>query len=347
MNTPNFHQQYLIEEFAEEYQRRRMSRRELLSRSLMATGSIALTASTLLILGCGGAETEPEPTSANTNASPGGPPETAPTTTSTPVAKAEDDPSVEGSDVTFSGPGSDILAYLARPTTPGSYPGIIVIHENRGLLPHFRDVSRRYAREGFVALAVDLASRLGGSEAAGDRLGQIPPNDLVADLQAGLDYLKQQDFVRADALGVTGFCFGGGYTFDLAASSPDVKAAVPYYGTARRAISMGLARTSAAVLVMYGELDSRITSEKADVEATLEQTGQAFEIVIHPGADHAFFNDTGGRYHEAAAAAAWTAYVDLVQTASCLSNPARAPQGLCTPAPAAAKAASSCREARR
>jgi carboxymethylenebutenolidase len=129
----------------------------------------------------------------------------------------------------------------------------------------------------------------------------------VADLQAGLDYLKQQDYVRADALGVTGFCFGGGYTFDLAAASSDIKAAVPYYGTARRAISMGLSETEAAVLVMYGETDSRITSERADVEAALTQAGVPFEVMVHAGAGHAFFNDTGGNYNEAAAEAAWTA----------------------------------------
>ena len=94
-------------------------------------------------------------------------------------------------------------------------------------MPHFKDVSRRYAREGFVALAVDLASRLGGSSNAGSRVGQIDPDSLVADLQAGVAYLKEQSYVRRDALGVTGFCFGGGYAFDLATASPDIKAAVP------------------------------------------------------------------------------------------------------------------------
>ena len=307
MKRPNEHQRYLIEEFVEEYQQRRMSRREMLRRSFLTTGSLAMTASTLLLLGCGSDDDEPESESGAATTAPASTPEATATTAATPAGAATEDSDVEAGDVTFAGPAGDLFGYLARPGADGSYPGILIIHENRGLLPHFEDVARRYAGEGFVALAIDLASRLGGSETAGESVGQVEPEDAVADLQAGLDYLKQQDFVRADALGVTGFCFGGGYTFDLAAASPDIKAAVPYYGTASRAISMGLSETEAAVLVMYGGNDTRITSESADVEAALTQAGVPFEIMVHQGADHAFFNDTGGRYNEAAAEAAWTA----------------------------------------
>ena len=307
MKTPNDHQRYLIEEFVEAYQGRAMSRRELLRRSLLVTGSLAMTASTLLLLGCGADDSEPEPQASEATAPPEASAEPAATASASPTGVPEDGSDVEGGEITFAGPAGDIFAYLARPSAEGSYAAIVVIHENRGLLPHFEDVARRYAGEGFVALAIDLASRLGGSGTAGESVGQIPPDDLVADLQAGLDYLKQQDFVLADALGVTGFCFGGGYTFDLAAASADIKAAVPYYGTARRAISMGLGETQAAVLVMYGESDTRITGERADVEAALGQSGAPFEIMVHAGADHAFFNDTGNRYNEAAAEAAWTA----------------------------------------
>jgi carboxymethylenebutenolidase len=310
MRTPNDHQRYLIEEFVEAYQERRMTRRELLRRSFLATGSLAMTATTLVILGCGSDDSEPEPSSGEATSPPAPSAEAGATTapeSTAPSGEPEDDSAVEASDITFAGPTGEIFAYLARPAAEGPYPGVLIIHENRGLLPHFKDVARRYASEGFVGLAVDLASRLGGSDTAAESLGQIPPVDLVADLQAGLDHLKQQDFVRADALGVSGFCFGGGYTFDMAAASPDIKAAVPYYGTARRAISMGLAETQAAVLVMYGETDSRITGEQDDVRATLEQAGVPFEIMVHQGAGHAFFNDTGSRYDPAAADAAWTA----------------------------------------
>jgi carboxymethylenebutenolidase len=214
---------------------------------------------------------------------------------------------IEASDVSFPGPASDILGYLARPAGDGPFAGILIIHENRGLLPHFKDVARRYAAEGFAAFAIDIASRRGGSEAAAGQLGQIDPEDLVEDLQAGIDYLQSQAFVDPEAIGVTGFCFGGGYAFDITAASPDVKAAVPYYGTARRALEIGLAETKAAVLVMYGANDSRITNERSDVEAALKASGSPYQIIVHEGAGHAFFNDTGGSYNEAAATAAWTA----------------------------------------
>jgi carboxymethylenebutenolidase len=309
MTQLNPHQQYLLEEFAEDYLARQMSRRDMIRRSLYATGSVALTATTLFALGCGSGDddtgagasatpttTAPEVTTAPTTAA-GGPP----------GAVAENDPAITAQDVTFQGTGGTIFGYLARPSANGTYPGIIVIHENRGLLPHFKDVSRRYAKQGFVALAVDLASRLGGTATAGQQLGQVRPEDAVADLQSGLDYLKAQSYVKATALGVTGFCFGGGYAFDLAAASPDIKAAVPYYGTAMRALGMGLSATKAAVHVMYGETDTRLTEQRVQVEPALQQSGRPYMITVHAGAGHAFFNDTGGSYNEKAATDAWNA----------------------------------------
>jgi carboxymethylenebutenolidase len=309
MQRLNPHQQYLLEEFAEEYLARHMGRREMLRRSLLATGSLTLTATTLFALGCGSGSDDDEGSAAPTATS------SAPEATSAPAvvptaasgSVPENDPAVGAQDVSFQGTGGNVFGYLARPSANGIYPGIIVIHENRGLLPHFKDVSRRYAKNGFVALAVDMASRLGGSATAGQQVGQVRPEDGVADLQAGLDYLKAQTFVKATALGVTGFCFGGGYTFDLAAASRDIKAAVPYYGTANRAIQQGLASTQAAVMVHYGATDTRITGERANVEAALQQTGRPFQVVVHEGAGHAFFNDTSGSYNEKAANEAWTA----------------------------------------
>jgi carboxymethylenebutenolidase len=319
MKTLNPHQLYLLSEFAEDYLARSMSRRDLLRRSLLATGSIALTATALVALGCSSGDDDETPAATSTTAAaptattaaaaePSATVATATTTTTaasepTTPASTED----EAGDVSFPGPASEIVGYLARPGGDGPFAAILIIHENRGLLPHFEDVARRYASEGFVAFVPDLASRLGGTDVAGQQVGQIDPNDLVADLQAGIDYLKSLAYVNPEAIGVTGFCFGGGYAFDMAAASPDVKAAVPYYGTARRALQVGLAETEAAVLVMYGETDSRITGERPDVEAALEMTGQPYEIIVHAGAGHAFFNDTGGSYNEGAATAAWEA----------------------------------------
>lgn len=318
MNSLNHHQRYLLAEFAEHYLEHSMSRRELLRRSLLATGSIVLTGTTLLALGCSnGGDDDENPsstgeiaaTTATASNSSGQTETTAPGSTAgtTGPAGATGVAGIEAGDISFPGPAADILGYLARPAGEGPFPAVLIIHENRGLLPHFEDLARRYAAEGFVAFAIDLASRLGGSETAAQQLGQIAPDDLVADLQAGIDYLQAQAYVDAEAIGVTGFCFGGGYTFDITAASPDVKAAVPYYGTARRALETGLADTQAAVLVMYGANDSRITGERPDVEAALQQTGQPYEIMVHEGAGHAFFNETGGSYNEAAATAAWSA----------------------------------------
>jgi carboxymethylenebutenolidase len=315
MTTLNHHQRYLLEEFAEHYLQRSMSRRQLVHRSLLATGSIALTATTLFALGCSSDNGEDEPAATTGNPGPtGGTNGTAGTATVAPestgsaqstAAAGPDIEDIEAGDVSFPGPGSDILGYLARPAGDGPYPAILIIHENRGLLPHFEDVARRYAVEGFVAFAIDMASRLDGSETAAAQLGQIAPDQLVEDMQAGIDFLQEQAYVDPDAIGATGFCFGGGYTFDIAAASPDVKAAVPFYGTARRALDIGLADSTAAILVHYGENDSRITSERDIVETALQSTGQPYEIIVHAGAGHAFFNDTGGSYNEAAANEAW------------------------------------------
>lgn len=302
------YQQYFIEEFVEDYRENRLSRRDLLKRVLFITGSIPATASVLLALGCRSREAAQTPA----------PPPAAPATATAPAAPTvlpagvtvpPTDPAIEARDVRFPGPASDLLGYLSRPRAGGLYPGILVIHENRGLVEHIKDVTRRYAKEGFVALAVDLVSRQGGTEQVSDTnevtgfLGRANPDDFITDLRAGINYLKEQPFVRPDAIGVTGFCFGGGYTWEMAIASPDVKAAVPYYGSIRRLDE--LSRTRAAILAIYGSEDTRITAQAPAVEERLRAAGVPFEIKIYPGANHAFFNDTGPRYHEAAARDAW------------------------------------------
>lgn len=313
----NIHQRYLIEEFAEEYHEHRLPRRELLHRVLLVTGSVPTTAVALLALGCGSDEATTATPAATTS---GGAATGQPAASVTPAVAASPtgsaaasgpgvattDPAVIATDVRFPGPASELLGYLARPRAEGARAGILIIHENRGLTEHFRDVARRYAMEGFAALAIDLVSRDGGSKADSNQntgfLGRSAPADLTADLVASLQYLKAQPFVRANSLGVTGFCFGGGYTWEAAIASPDVRAAVPYYGTAPLD---RIGRIRAAVLAMYGETDTRITSQAAEVERTLRAAGTTVEVKIYPGAGHAFFNDTGANYNAAAAADAW------------------------------------------
>jgi len=291
------YQRYLVEEFAQDYLARRMSRRDLLRRALQVTGSVPLTASVLFALGCGGGS-EPEPTPTATPA-----PQPTPTATAAAGRVPENDPAISVETARFQGPASQLIAYLARPSAPGTYPGVVVIHENRGLVEHIKDVARRYAKEGFVALAVDLGSRGGGTGSGGSPTG-VGTAENVADLLANVAYMKGLAYVRANALGVTGFCFGGGMTWELAVASADLKAAVPYYGTASGVLDR-LVQLQAAVLVVYGGSDARITGERPQVEERLRAAGKTYEIKVYDGAGHAFFNDTGASYNAAAAADAW------------------------------------------
>jgi carboxymethylenebutenolidase len=276
---------------------------------LIITGSIPTTASVLLALGCGGGDDDK---GAKATSAPGSPAATATAaspsaaTSSTPAASAT--PGVDAKEVRFKGPASEIIAYLAIPAKAGAkFPAVVVIHENRGLNDHIRDIARRYAAQGFAALAVDLVSRNGGTKADDNQnsglLGAANPDDLVADLLASVEYLKAQPFVVPGSLGVTGFCFGGGYAWELALASPDIKAAVPYYGTIRKLDD--IAKTKAAVLAIYGADDTRVTATSEPARAKLTEYGKTFQIKVYAGANHAFFNDTGPRYNEAAAKDAW------------------------------------------
>jgi carboxymethylenebutenolidase len=299
------HKLYLLEEFAEDYHARQMSRRDLLRRTLIVTGSIPLAASMLTALGCGDSDDEAEPPAAA--AQPTTPP-LATTAAGVGPGVSPTDPAIEVKDLQIPGPASQLFGYLARPKANGTFPGVVIIHENQGMLEHFKDVARRFAKEGFVGLAVDLASRDGGSKpdpTQNSGYTRLPSTDLVADLMAYTSYIKTQPFVKANALGVTGFCFGGGFAFELATASPDFKAAVPYYGTAMPVMEK-LKTTKTAFLVMYGETDTRLTAQGTDVEAALKQSGTPYQIKIYPGAGHAFFGDHKTSYHEASAKDAWT-----------------------------------------
>lgn len=300
------HQRYVIEEFAEDYQARKISRRELMRRSLLITGSIPMTATLLFALGCGDdADDEPP--------APTQPPVPAVATTAAGIGPgvSETDPAIQTATVRFQGPASDLIGYLARPAAAGTYPGVIVIHENQGLLDHFKDVARRFAKEGFAALSVDLVSRLGGTSATDASVNMMAlrasRTDLVADLLAYTNYLKTQTFVKPAALGVTGYCFGGGYSWELAAASPDIKASAPHYGSVSPEALELLTTTTAALLGIYGADDARITGQEPMVKERLLAAGRVIETKIYPGAPHAFFNETKpNSYNEAAAKDAWT-----------------------------------------
>jgi carboxymethylenebutenolidase len=223
-----------------------------------------------------------------------------------------DDPAVKGSDVSYQG-DTPIAAYLAQPAGAGTYPGVIVIHENRGLTDHIRDVARRLAKAGYVALAPDLASRAGGTAKVGSQIqgffANAKPEDLVKDLNAGVDFLARQQGVQADKYGTVGFCFGGAYVLRLAAANPKIAAAVCYYGVTPEPASQ-MSATNAAILGQYGANDQRVDATIPALEQVMQQSGKTFEKHIYEGAGHAFNNDTGQNYNQEAAVAAWQATLD-------------------------------------
>jgi len=214
--------------------------------------------------------------------------------------------------ITFPGPeGRTLQAAWARADSPRG--AVLVIHENKGLLEHFRVVAQRFAKAGYSALAIDLLSEEGGTAALGDpanataALGKVPPERFVADMKAGLDELtKRAPGVKLAAIG---FCFGGGMTWRLVGTKdPRLAAAAPFYGPLPDGADFAGAKT--AVLGVYGELDARVNASQPAAKAALEKAGLTHEIVTYPGADHAFFNDTGARYNATAATQAWTKVLD-------------------------------------
>ncbi|BCM90743.1 carboxymethylenebutenolidase [Abditibacteriota bacterium] len=216
---------------------------------------------------------------------------------------------ISGADVSFSSGDLKLGGYLAAPRGEGPFPAVVVIHENRGLNEHTRDVARRFAIEGFVALAPDALARVGGTASmktpddARTAIGTITPEEAVSDLEAALVYLDTLPNVQKGHLGSVGFCWGGARSFALAVKSERLKAAVVFYGSAPS--NEELATVKVPVLGLYGETDTRITSAVPDVAATMKAANKSFEYKIYPGAGHAFFNDTGERYNPTAAADAW------------------------------------------
>ncbi len=294
----------------EEYQEGRLSRREVLKKIAGILGSVAMANS--ILAACAPPATPPPPptaaptaTSVPTRAPTATTaPTAAPTATSASVNVSADDPAIEAMAVQFPGQGATILGYLAKPKGSGPFAAVLVCHENRGLVEHIKDVTRRYGKAGYVGLAVDLLSRQGGTDkVAADQvpgaLGNTPPQQMVDDFRAGLAYLQTLAYVRKDRVGMTGFCFGGGVTWRCATQIAELRAAVPYYGP--NPPLEDVPKIQAAVLAIYGELDTRIDAGIPDIEAAMKQNNKTFEKIIYPNSAHAFHNDTGPSYNPTAA----------------------------------------------
>jgi carboxymethylenebutenolidase len=283
-------QRYLAEEVAIDHADGVLPRREALRR--LALLGLGVPAASALLAACGGDGESASGAGSGTAAPP-------------PPGKATQE-------VTFPGPeGRTVQGAWAPADQPGG--AVLVIHENRGLNDHIRSVAGRLAASGYSALAIDLLSAEGGTAALGDEakamaaLSSAPRERFVADMRAGLDELERRAPGRK--LGAIGFCFGGGMVWTLLASGePRLAAAAPFYGPLPEGADFS--GSTAAVLGIYAEQDARVNATREAATAALEAAGLTHEIVTYPGANHAFFNDTGPRYDPDAATQAYAKVLD-------------------------------------
>ena len=282
-------QRYLVEEAIEDFEGGRLTRRQAL-RAIAGVAGVAL-ATRLLDARAQGAK------AVAAKAPPSAPPQVPP-----------NDPEIVAGIAEFRGEGARLDGYLARPSQSGRFPVVLVCHENRGLTRHIEDVTRRLAKAGYVALAVDLLSREGGTEkhdfdSIPGLLGKAPPARHVEDFRNGLAFARSQPSARGDRTGMVGFCFGGAVTWRVAAGVPDLRAAVPFYGVP--VPESDVPGIGAAVLAIYAGRDDRINQSIPAIEAAMAKNGKTFRKIVYPNVDHAFHNDSGPRYNAEAAKAAW------------------------------------------
>lgn len=219
---------------------------------------------------------------------------------------AEDDPRLSVENVTFTGETGGVQGHLARPKGDDKHPGVVVIHENRGLNPHTEDVARRVALEGFLSIAPNALSPVGGTpddvDEARELMRGLDLDDTIKNYVAAVEYLKTHP-QSTGKVGVTGFCWGGAMTNYVAVNSPDIQAAVPFYG--RQPATEDVPKIKASMLIHYAEDDERINAGIPAFEEALKDASVEYEIHMYEGARHAFFNDTSERYHEKASIRAW------------------------------------------
>jgi carboxymethylenebutenolidase len=219
------------------------------------------------------------------------------------------DPDIVAEYITYPSPrgNGEVRAYQVRPAkAAGKVAGVVVVHENRGLNPYIEDVARRVAKAGFVALAPDGLTSVGGypgNDEKGRELQQtVDPAKLMNDFFAAVEFLMHSDLTTGK-VGITGFCYGGGVANAAAVAYPELAAAVPFYG--RQPKAEDVPRIKAPLLLHYAELDTGINQGWPAYEAALKAAGKTYEAYIYPGVNHGFHNDSTPRYDEAAAKLAW------------------------------------------
>jgi carboxymethylenebutenolidase len=279
-----------LKEVYREYREGKISRRDFINKAIVVTGSLA-SANTLL---AGASASEAEAATVPQN-----------------------DPDILTHNIEYKGKAGPVFGYLARPVKAGKYPGVIVIHENQGLTDHIRDVTRRLAKAGYVALAPDFLSRQGGTAKVNPKGGGIsnirettPWQGVAEDVASGFAYLNVLSDVRADKHGLVGFCWGGEMTFAAATQIPALDAAVVYYGRSPNPDLMK--NIKAPVMAHYGEKDPGVNKGIPETVDAMKKFNKAYDHRIYPGAQHAFNNDMNKeRYDAAAAQEAWGRTLDF------------------------------------
>jgi carboxymethylenebutenolidase len=306
------YERYLIEEFFDDYRAGAMAHQTFTRRVAFITGSMAAASAAMLLVGCTpeevprGTEPMPSPSASTTGTgmASGGPVPGAKSPLSVPEGAA----GLTTATVAFGADGTEISGYLARPASGAAGPAVLVCHENRGLTAHIQDVARRFAKAGYVSLAPDLLSREGGTgsldpDAVPGALTNAGSARHVADFAAAFDYMRGQEFVDKGRIAMNGYCFGGGITWQAATELPGLKATAAFYGPAPDLNRVP--EIKAAVFGVYAELDKRITGTMPALRDALDATTVAHQLTVYPGVDHAFHNDTGDRYNQTQATAAW------------------------------------------
>jgi carboxymethylenebutenolidase len=270
----------------DEYTHKPLKRQEFISRLVKLTGSMTAAMAVLPLL---------EVNYANAQVVP------------------EHDDDIITEEISYAGGEGTMKGYLARPKKDGKYGSVVVIHENRGLNPHIKDVARRVAKAGFIGMAPDALSVFGGTPANEDEarelIGKLDAVKSTNNFLKGLEYLRSRSEANGKT-GCVGFCWGGGVANQLAVHDPTLNAAVAFYG--RQPAKEDAAKIKAEVLLHYGGLDERINEGIPAYEEALKAAGVKYHLYVYEGAQHAFHNDTAPtRYNEAAAKLAWSRTIEL------------------------------------
>jgi len=228
---------------------------------------------------------------------------------------AKNDPRLSSEFITYSSPkgGGEIKGLLSKPSdAKEKLPGVVVVHENRGLNPYIEDVGRRVALENFISLAPDALSPLGGYPGNDDDgrtlQKQRDPKEMLEDFIAAYNYLKSHKDCNGK-IGVVGFCFGGWISNMMAVKIPDLKAAVPYYG--RQPAKEDVVKIKAPLMLQYAELDKRVNAGWPEYEKTLKENNIPYTAYFYPGVNHGFHNNTTPRYDKPAADLSWSRSIDF------------------------------------